>query len=266
MQRKLKINHDRYPSQDEKIAYALTRLEGKAQEHALARSISDAKNPYLTVNDMYSHMKTVFADPNKKREARRKLKDLDLKSHVHLREHITDFSILVQDGQYDEDEYKELLNDSLSKRLRSAVMVYFNDDNVSYNQFVDYCYKVADNLSAQDAKQSRRDATNKGNNSGRASGNDNKNNQGSAGASSRTGSNTGSSTSGTSSPIPRVSEKERLRRRQDGLCYYCGEAGHVSMSCPNRKPKPAHVKICERPKENENEGKDSQEQAENGNA
>jgi hypothetical protein len=32
-------------------------------------------------------------------------------------------------------------------------MVYFNNNNITYNQFINYCYKVIDNLIAQDAKQ-----------------------------------------------------------------------------------------------------------------
>ena len=33
-----------------------------------------------------------------------------------------------------------------------------------------------------------------------------------------------------------LTEAKRLKRKQDGLCMYCGAAGHMKDKCPNRSP------------------------------
>jgi hypothetical protein len=29
---------------------------------------------------------------------------------------------------------------------------------------------------------------------------------------------------------------EKVRRMREGLCYYCGGAGHMTSTCPNKRP------------------------------
>ena len=43
-----------------------------------------------------------------------------------------------------------------------------------------------------------------------------------------------------SRPRGPLTEAERLKRKQDGLCMYCGAAGHLKNKCPNRSPEAIH--------------------------
>lgn len=47
----------------------------------------------------------------------------------------------------------------------------------------------------------------------------------------------------TSNPTPGhfrapLSDAEKQRRRESGLCLYCAQAGHISINCPNRRARP----------------------------
>jgi phage/plasmid primase-like uncharacterized protein len=33
-----------------------------------------------------------------------------------------------------------------------------------------------------------------------------------------------------------LTQEERMRRISQGLCLYCGGAGHIAVACPNRRP------------------------------
>src|SRR6201996_2238823 len=43
-------------------------------------------------------------------------------------------------------------------------------------------------------------------------------------------------------PSGHLTPEEKERRRREGLCTYCGEAGHLAVKCPKNSSKPKETK------------------------
>jgi hypothetical protein len=44
-------------------------------------------------------------------------------------------------------------------------------------------------------------------------------------------------TTGKKKKVQKLSQEERQRRLENGLCFGCGKSGHVSKYCPDKKSK-----------------------------
>ena len=59
-------NHDRYPTEGNKINYAITRLEGKAKDQFRLYLIERSTMPIHTVEDVYAILEQAFGNANRK--------------------------------------------------------------------------------------------------------------------------------------------------------------------------------------------------------
>ena len=69
MKSKLNANADYYPTENLRMAYLATRVEGTASLHLAPRMRDDAKNPFITAEKIMEILKKVFGDSNRRQTA-----------------------------------------------------------------------------------------------------------------------------------------------------------------------------------------------------
>jgi hypothetical protein len=232
MERKLTANADRFPTEYSKITYILSRVKGLAYRTMYPRVCTDSKNPYQTAKEVFDHLSAVFADPNRKKQAKREYKELKMKGKT-FSEYLQQFSVLAQEAGVDPDDYKDDLYESMTNRMKLAVLNYYNDAGMSFDAFVENCHRTADALASidmtkeHDKLQSSTAPANRGQSNGKAS------------RSANTVSATAVATTALAEKSPPggwapITAEERQRCRLEGLCFYCRQKGHITSNCPKR--------------------------------
>jgi hypothetical protein len=136
---KIRGNADQYPSEELKIIYVASRLEGNALSLVTPRLDEDNIHAYQTIKDIYEHLKELYADPNKARNARAEFKKLFIKKEQTFQEFYAQFLRLVSNGNIAPQDLKDNLYDKLPWKLQEAVSVYYNDSAVNTTAFAQYC-------------------------------------------------------------------------------------------------------------------------------
>ncbi|KAL4986836.1 hypothetical protein BDW68DRAFT_178429 [Aspergillus falconensis] len=65
-------------------------------------------------------------------------------------EHLQQFSVLAQEAGGDPDDYKDDLYESMTRRMKFAVLNYYNDASMGFDAFVENCHRTADALASID--------------------------------------------------------------------------------------------------------------------
>jgi Zinc knuckle len=228
VQRKLRSNADRYPTEELKITYIQNRTAGKAARHLEPRMRDNAPNRFTTADEVYKYLEARFGDKNKKAKARREFRELKMKPSDEYGEFLANFLLLAGDSQLPEEEYIEELFDRLTPRLREMV-VFFQDNSASFEKFSERCAKAADSLQfnyktrTQNKKNALKDSkttssgTRNGENTGRQ----------------RKEGTLASRAEEKSYPSHFSAEKQELMRT--GSCFKCKGPGHLARDCPHDK-------------------------------
>jgi Zinc knuckle len=151
---KLRGNADWYPTEELKVIYVASRLEGNALSLVTPRLDTDNHHAYQNIKDLLEHLKELYADPNKVRNARYTFKDLYMKKGQTFQEFYGYFLRLVADGNITSD-LKDDLNDKLSYKLQEAVAMYFNDPAVTTTVFAQHCTTLDQQIRTRTEKQER---------------------------------------------------------------------------------------------------------------
>lgn len=114
---KLRGNADLFPSEDLKILYVSSRLQGQAL--SLTNPRMDEENPlaYKTVTELYAHLKELYSDPNKIPNACRALQSLTMRPGQTFQEFYATFLRLVAESHASIDRLKYDLNEKLTMKL-----------------------------------------------------------------------------------------------------------------------------------------------------
>jgi Zinc knuckle len=220
---KLKVNVDHYPTEAMKIAYVEGRTGDKAARHLAPRMKEGSVGEYRNVDEVFKHLETVFNDPNKTVNARRKFRAMQMKPSDPYHEFLTEFLHLADEACIPPDQLKEELYEKLTYRLKEAMM-FHRGSSGTFEEFSTYCSHAANTI--QSIAEARAQTTTKTSTIGGRKEIPRRQTSGSE----------------TKSVAPLGKEKQEMMKR--GLCFNCGEHGHLNRDCPRRK-KAAELKAME---------------------
>jgi hypothetical protein len=152
---KIRGNADQYPSEELKIIYIASRLEGNALLLVTPRLDEDNVHIYQTLRDIYEYLKELYADPNKARNARAEFKKLFMKKEQTFQEFYAQFLRLVSNGNIAIQDLKDDLYDKLPWKLQEAVSIYYNDPMINTTAFAQYYTTIDQQVRNRMEKQER---------------------------------------------------------------------------------------------------------------
>ena len=257
---KIQGNADRFPSEEAKIVYAITRLEGPAQQFMMTFFGKDAVRSLGNIDEFYNELNLRFGDTFRCDNARRKLRTC--KQHQHsFAEHVSYFQTLANDAQiHDDCSLKDFLYESLNATTFEDTK-HLEFDSLTFNQmvkkFLDTIHRTQRGREIHGGSKQRADvyrpapvpvlATNY-----RSSSNST-NIRSDPRPSTFVTKTTKVATPANGSydhygPAPMhldkdrrgpITPEEKNRRRQKNLCLYCAGSDHWNQDCPARKQRPA---------------------------
>ncbi|KAJ5494129.1 hypothetical protein N7463_008420 [Penicillium fimorum] len=233
IRQKLEANADHYPLPVHRKLYVQSRCEGKAQLHIAPRLRIDASIPYTDADDMIAHLKTVFANPNRRAEAYTAYHKLRMKPKDNFTDFLAEFMQLAEEAVVVEENRKRDLYSKLPYLLQSQVMWAVNQDSVLFDTFTQNCQSMSHEINLQqESKSTFRART----------------------SAPSASSGTGAATTAGSAYTPRVkregssgftslSTTERETLMKEGRCFNCKEQGHMTRECPKKKSNTATVAV-----------------------
>lgn len=246
---KLYMNRDRYPLEADKVGYSYGRLSGAAAKAMQGHWTRGTAPGIATLDAFIAHLERLYADPNKRQRAEQDWLRLRQKNRP-FHEFLIEFERLAALGRVS-DPYRlrpqlELaINDELRNRL-----IPFDTTEQSYETYRDVCTKIESRVAAAQSfsSLSRTPATA---NSVRPVAPPRQTHAVTVNIpapqvslSPATGANATpvnvrtTTQGGDRMDLSRVrgplSETEKQHRRNNNLCLYCGEPGHVAAGCPRK--------------------------------
>lgn len=149
IRQKLEANADHYPLPVYRKLYVQSRCEGKAQLHIAPRMSSDSSNPYMDAEDMIVHLKTVFANPNRRAEAYTAYHKLMMKPKDNFTDFLAEFMQLAEEAAVIEENRKRDLYSKLPYLLQSQVMWAVNHDTMTFESFSKTCQSMSYEINLQ---------------------------------------------------------------------------------------------------------------------
>ncbi|KAJ5515156.1 hypothetical protein N7463_004708 [Penicillium fimorum] len=223
VRQKLEANADHYPLPVHRKLYVQSRCEGKAQLHIAPRLSAESSAPYADADDMIAHLKTVFANPNRRAEAYTAYHKLKMKPKDSFTDFLAEFMQLAEEAVAVEENRKRDLYSKLPYLLQSQVMWAVNQDSVPFETFTQNCQSMSHeiNLQQESKNTSRSRAT----------------------VLAGSGGGTGIATSQYTPRVKRegsaistsLSATERETLMKEGRCFNCKEQGHMTRECPKKK-------------------------------
>ncbi len=206
-----------FNNEQTKVAFVLTLLTGRAALWGAA--VWENQDPCCaSFQDLSAEMRRVFDRAVAGREAARVLADLRQGERS-----VSDFSIefrtLAAESQWNEEAQWDMFLHGLADRIQKEI--YAMDLPTSLNELIALALRVDARLSRMDRRTQPSRSTG-GTEGQRCGGGD------------------------AVSPVydhepmqvgrARLSREEKERRRSQGLCMYCGGAGHFAYNCPLKGP------------------------------
>lgn len=242
---KLASNADWYNSEQAKLRYCLSRLEGKARKRFEHKICMDGSVDYINTEELFEAFEEAYGDPFKKQQAQREL----LKCYQKNRGFGTwfsEFHSLAIDSNHDDNMKRILLEQNASKEYIEKL--YMRDNKpVTYQELVKEFQAIENyfRLIESHGHQPRQSqpasnaTTNARSQIPRASSSNTTTTVQVQTPSTATGTHAGPmDMSVARGPL---SPEEKQRRRANNLCLYCGQPGHIARACPNSNRKPLHV-------------------------
>ncbi len=122
MNDKLQANVDHFDNENTCIAYVISRLEDDAAEHIFARCRHDASHSYISIDELFEHLKGIYDELNRNRKCRREynaLRQTDKPFNVFYFDFMKLFSYLG----YDDRTLMNDLQNKINNRLQNALSV-----------------------------------------------------------------------------------------------------------------------------------------------
>jgi hypothetical protein len=82
----------------------------------------DSPNPFVDVEDMFEHLKTIFYDVNRVAKAKDQLFTLQMKKNTRFQDFLAEFTELAQDSETNVAEWKNELYQRLNFEMQTALM------------------------------------------------------------------------------------------------------------------------------------------------
>lgn len=197
-----------------KIAYAVSFLRGPALLWAEPKS-KDGQMKYQVWSDFEDAFKSAFGDPDPTQTARAKLTRLSQKGSAST--YWSEFQTLAARAEWDDSYLMYKFVSGLKDTLREK-HAYMDEQPKTLTKLVEWAIRIDNQIFAyqRSKKESQKPWI-----APSASPSDN---------------------SGTTpmeldvTKFSKLTIEERRRRRQQGLCMYCGAKGHYASRCPAKKP------------------------------
>ncbi len=122
MNDKLQANVDHFDNENTCIAYVISRLEDDAAEHIFAWRRHDASHSYISIYELFEHLKEIYDELNRNRKCRREynaLRQTDKSFNVFYFDFMKLFSYL----DYDDRTLMNDLQNKINNRLQNALSV-----------------------------------------------------------------------------------------------------------------------------------------------
>ncbi len=119
---KLQANVDHFDNENICIVYVIFRLEGDAAEHIFAQRRHDASHLYISIDELFKHLKEIYDELNKNRKCRREynaLRQADKSFNVFYFDFMKLFSYL----EYDDCTLMNDLQNKINNRLQNTLSV-----------------------------------------------------------------------------------------------------------------------------------------------
>ncbi len=119
---KLQTNVDHFDNENICIVYVISRLEDDAAEHIFARHRHDASHSYISINELFEHLKEIYDELNRNRKCRREynaLRQTDKSFNIFYFDFMKLFSYL----DYDDHTLMNDLQNKINNRLQNALSV-----------------------------------------------------------------------------------------------------------------------------------------------
>ena len=215
-----------------KLRYIVGRLEGLALDQVMSFVIPSGID-FDTVDDMIDHLKTCFDDPDRMGTATRALRTTKQGTR-DFATYFAEFQRYALQVDWNQAAIRSALKDGLSTELENALITV--DEPEDYTEFTNLLMKIDTKLKATKARHPSRPTAPAHNPRIHT------NRYGNTGSGSSVPPNPTASNSGNYGPAPmdlsanrrKLTPEERSRRIAQGLCLYCGGAGHMAHECPNR--------------------------------
>ncbi len=113
---------DHFDNENICIVYVISRLEDDAAEHIFARRQHDASHSYISIDELFEHLKEIYDELNKNRKCCREynaLRQADKSFNVFYFDFMKLFSYL----EYDDCTLMNDLQDKINNRLQNALSV-----------------------------------------------------------------------------------------------------------------------------------------------
>jgi len=126
MNDKLQANVNHFDNENICIVYVISRLEGDAAEHIFARHHHDASHSYISIYELFEHLKEIYDELNRNRKCRCKynvLRQTDKLFNVFYFDFMKLFSYL----DYDDCTLMNNLQNKINNRLQNALSVCLED-------------------------------------------------------------------------------------------------------------------------------------------
>ena len=228
---KLRQNADHYPTDDAKIQYVVSMVDGEAAGYIAPRLREDSIDPFLTLDDILEHLTAVYDDPNRVLNAKDEFRKLYMKKQDTFHSFYSNFTRLATESQAPQGELKYELNHKLTFDLQKQVVREFADPTCTLKQFADHCAIIYQTWKGIEERQSRFSRTQ-----------EKTIRKPTTSWSPATVVNTPSTrTSNTASQQPSSSDRRQLQL--EGRCFYCKGVGHRVFECAKKQQDQAHVEM-----------------------
>ncbi|KAL0168697.1 hypothetical protein M9458_036919, partial [Cirrhinus mrigala] len=217
---KLYFDHqkDKFTSEEKRCAFLMTLLTGRALDWASAVWDSDLRIKH-SLDYFIELLREVFEYPAGGRDISTQIINIK-QGHRTAAEFTIEFRMLAAQSGWNDVSLKDMFYNSLHPDLQTELAC--RRDDLSFSEFVSVAIKI-DNLMRQAPKR-----------------------RGDKGSSRHLPAPTSTTTS-SEEPMQlsnsRLSAEERKRCRSQDLCYYCGDAGHRSLGCPQKTQTKPRVNI-----------------------
>ncbi len=126
MNDKLQANVNHFNNENICIVYVISRLEDDAAEHIFVQRRHDASHSYISIYELFEHLKEIYDDQNKNRKCRCKynaLRQAEKSFNVFYFNFMKLFSYL----EYDDCILINDLQNKINNRLQNALLICLKD-------------------------------------------------------------------------------------------------------------------------------------------